>query len=172
MTHQLLGMVGLFKDPYHLLQAARETQRRSFKHCDAFTPYPVHGLVQLLRIRKSLIPWVTLVFGLAGCMGGLGLQIWTSAIDWPLNVGGKPLLSIPAFIPITFECTVLLGGLATFAALLMFCRLPNYHTRVFDKEITSDTFALYIPAKEEGFREQDVKEFLEKCGAHAIKMVE
>ncbi|MBI4125158.1 MAG: DUF3341 domain-containing protein [Deltaproteobacteria bacterium] len=172
LSSKLLGIVAVFKDPYHLLRAAGEAQRRQFKHCDAFTPYPVHGLDKLLGIKRSLIPWVTLVFGLAGCLGGLGLQIWTSAVAWPLNIGGKPFLSIPAFIPITFECTVLLGGLATFAALLMFCRLPNYHTRALDKEITNDAFALYISAKEEGFREGDVREFLEKSGAYEIKMVE
>lgn len=172
MSSKLLGMVGLFKDPYHLLRAAKESEKRRFKHCDAFTPYPVHGLDKILGIRRSLIPWVTLLFGLAGCFGGLGLQIWTSAFAWPLNIGGKPFFSIPAFIPITFECTVLLGGLATFAALLVFCKLPDYHLHKLDKEITNDAFALYIPAKEEGFREGDVKGFLQECGAYEIKMVE
>lgn len=172
MPHRLIGIVGLFKDPYHLLRAAGEVHRRNFTHCDAFTPYPVHGIDSLLGIKRSKIPWVTLVFALIGCLGGLGLQIWVSAVAWPLNIGGKPFLSIPAFIPITFECTVLIGGLATFAACLFFCRLPNFHTRAFDKEITNNTFALFVPAKEKGFREQDVKEFLEKSGAYEIKMVE
>lgn len=170
--HRLLGIVGLFKDPYHLLKAAKEVERRHFKHCDAFTPYPVHGLDEVLSISRSKIPWITLLFGLFGCFGGLGFQIWVSAIAWPLNVGGKPFVSLPAFIPITFELTVLIGGLATFVALLMFCRLPNYHTRILDKGITSDAFALYIPAKEEGFREEEVKGFLKECGAYEIKMVE
>ncbi len=172
MTHRLIGIVGFFKDPYHLLRAAKEAEQRNFVHCDAFTPFPVHGVDDLLGIKRSKVPWVTLLFGLIGCFGGLGLQIWTSAVAWPLNVGGKPFLSIPAFIPITFECTVLIGGLATFAACLAFCRLPNFHTRILDPEITNNVFALYVPAKEEGFREQDVKEFLQKSGAYEIKMVE
>lgn len=170
--HRLLGIVGLFKDPYHLLRAAKEAEVRGFVHCDAFTPYPVHGIDKILGHKRSPIPWVTLAFGLMGCFGGLGFQIWVSAIDWPLNIGGKPYLSIPAFIPITFELTVLLGGLATFFALLFFCRLPNYHTRVLDKNITHNAFALYVPAKEAGFREEDVKGFLQKCGAYEVKMVE
>jgi len=172
MSSRLLGIVGLFKDPYHLLRAAKEAQTRAFVHCDAFTPYPVHGVDKLLNHKRSWIPWVTLVAGLTGCFGGLGFQIWVSAIDWPINIAGKPFLSIPAFIPITFELTVLFGGLATFAALLMICRLPNYHTRIFDKGITDSTFALYVPAKEKNFDEKDVKAFLEKSGAYEIKMVE
>lgn len=172
MSHPLLGIVGLFKDPYHLLRAAKEAKTRRFKHCDAFVPFPVHGLDELLNIKRSKIPWVTLVVGLAGCFGGLLLQIWTSAIDWPLNIGGKPFLSLPAFIPITFECTILLGGLSTFAALLVICKLPNFHTRALDPGITNNVFALYIPAKESGFKEQDVKQFLKNSGAYEIKMVE
>ncbi|OGQ04037.1 MAG: hypothetical protein A2W61_08170 [Deltaproteobacteria bacterium RIFCSPLOWO2_01_44_7] len=172
MAHKLLGIVGIFKDPYHLLRAAKEVQTRKFEHCDAFTPYPIHGLDKILGHKRSKVPWVTLAFGLMGCFGGLGLQIWVSAITWPLNIGGKPYLSIPAFIPITFECTVLLGGLATAAALLFFCKLPNYHTNLLDKEITNNAFALYIPAKENGFNENDVKSFMQKAGAYEIKMVE
>lgn len=170
--HKLLGIVGLFKDPYHLMRAAKEVQKRNFTLCDAFTPYPIHGLDKILGHRRSIIPWVTLIFGLAGCFGGLALTIWTSAIDWPINVGGKPFISLPAFIPVVFELTVLFGGLATFFALFGFCRLPNFHTHIFDKEITNDSFALYVPTKEEGFKEEDVRNFLEKSGAYEIKMVE
>ncbi|MDO8527824.1 MAG: DUF3341 domain-containing protein [Deltaproteobacteria bacterium] len=171
-THKLLGLVGLFKDPYHLLKAAREAQKRKFAHCDAVLPYPIHGLDLILGQKRSLIPWVTLVFGLAGCFGGAGLEIWTSAIDWPIIIGGKPFNSLPAFVPIIFECTILLGGLATAAALFAICRIPNFHTRVLDNEITNDAFALYVPAREKGFSEEDVKGFLEKSGAYEIKMVE
>lgn len=165
-------MVGMFKDPYHILRAAKETHKRGFKKCDAFTPFPIHGIDQLLGIKRSFIPWITLVFGLAGCLGGMGLQIWVSAIVWPLNIGGKPFLSIPAFIPVTFECTILIGGLATAFALFAICRLPNYHSKIFDKEITNNAFALYIPATERGFKEEDVKELLIKSGAYEIKLLE
>lgn len=172
MSSKLLGVVGLFKDPYHLLRAAKEANSRGFRHCDAFSPFPVHGVDKLLNHPRSFIPWITLVFGLTGCFGGLALQIWTSAIAWPLNVGGKPFISLPAFIPITFECTILFGGLATAAALFAICKLPNYHTRTLDPGITDAAFALYVSAKESGFREEDVKTFLEQSGAYEIKMVE
>lgn len=168
----MVGLVGLFKDPYHLLRAARAFRKKGFHGCDALTPYPVHGLEEALGIRRSWIPWVTLVFGLAGCFGGLWLQVWTSAVDWPLNVGGKPMLSIPAFIPVTFECTVLLGGLATAAALFLICRLPAFHPRILDREITNDVFALYVPAKTENFREEEIQRALEKAGAYEVKKVE
>ena len=170
--HGLLGIVALFKDPYHLLRAAKESQARRFQFSDAYTPFPIHGLDKLLNQKKSMVPWVTLVLGLSGCFLGAALEIWTSAIDWPLIVGGKPFNSLPAFVPIIFECTVLLGGLATAAALFMFCRLPNFHNYVLDNEITNNAFALYVSAKERNFNEQDIKGFMEKCGAYEIKMVE
>lgn len=172
MGQHLLGMVGLFKDPYHILRAAKEVHSKGFSQCDAFTPYPVHGLDQALGHKRSLVPWVTLVFGLTGCFAGLALQIWTSAIDWPLNVGGKPFISLPAFIPIAFECTILFGGIATFVALLLFCRLPNYHLPIIDRGITDVAYALYIPAKEVGFEEQMLRELLEKAGAYEVRLVE
>src|SRR3989338_9606741 len=171
MSHKLLGIIGFFKDPFHLLKAAKETQTRNFKHCDAYTPFPIHGLDHLLGQKRSKVPWVTLVLGLTGCFGGFGLEIFASAIAWPINVGGKPFVSLPAFVPIGFECTILLGGLATVAAMFMFCRLPNLQSRVLDEKITDNVFALYVPAKEEGFRESDVKGFMEKCGAYEIRMV-
>lgn len=169
--HRLLGIVGLFKDPYHLLKAAKETQTRNFKHCDAYTPFPIHGLDAILGQKRSALPWVTLVLGLAGCFGGFGLEIFTSAMAWPINVGGKPFNSFPAFVPIGFECTILLGGLATVAAMFMFCRLPNFHAPVLDEKITDNLFALYVPAKEEGFQENDVKALMEKAGAVEVRMI-
>lgn len=172
MHKKLIGIVGLFKNPDALVQGAKEVRSRGFIHSDAYTPFPIHGMDKLLGQKRSLLPWITLVMGLAGCFGGLALTIWTSAIDWPLNVGGKPLVSLPAFVPIIFECTILLGGIFTVVGLFGLCRLPNYHTHVFDKDITHDVYALFIPAKEKGFQESDVKGFLEKSGAYEIKTVE
>ena len=171
MSNKLLGIVGFFKDPYHLLRAAKEARARQFKFCDAYTPFPIHGLDAILGQKRSVVPWVTLVMGLAGCFGGFGLEIFTSAISWPINVGGKPFNSFPAFVPIGFECTILLGGLATLAALLMFCRLPNFKSSILNESITDNTFALYVSAKEESFREDDVKNLMEKCGAIETRMV-
>ena len=171
MSSRLLGIVGLFKDPYHLLRAAKEAQTRAFVHCDAFTPYPVHGVDKLLNHKRSWIPWVTLVAGLTGCFGGLGFQIWVSAIDWPINIAGKPFLSIPAFIPITFECTVLFAGLATAATLIAVCKLPNSKPTILDPSLTNDKFALFVSAEDPSYRESEFTDLMKRAGAHKVRVV-
>ena len=117
------GVLALYADPDSLLNAATRAREHGFQGMDAYTPYAVHGLSEALGIRKSWVPWVTLVMGLSGAALGLTFMIWTSAYDWPINVGGKPMISLPAFIPITFECGVLLGGTMTLAALFVACDL-------------------------------------------------
>lgn len=167
----MLGIVGLFKEPGQVVAAAKAAGVK-YKETEAFSPYPIHALFEALKIKRSLIPWVTLVMGLSGLFGGWLLTYWTSVIDWPLIVGGKPLHSLPAFVPILFECTILLGGVSTFLALWAFCRLPNFHTAVFDEKITDDTFALFIPIKNENFREEEVKNLFREHGAYEIKLVQ
>lgn len=166
-----MGIVGLYKKPEQVVAAAKAVGER-YQKAEAFSPYPIHALFEALNIKRSRIPWVTLVMGLSGLFGGWLLTYWTSVIAWPLNVGGKPLHSLPAFVPILFECTILLGGVATFLALWVFCRLPNYHTAVFDPQITDDTFAVFISAENGNFKEEDAKSLLEEHGAYEIKRVQ
>ena len=167
----MLGIVGIYKEPEQVVAAAKAAGAK-YKKAQAFSPYPIHALFEALKIRRSRIPWVTLVVGLGGLFGGWLLTYWTSVIDWPLNVGGKPLHSLPAFVPILFECTILLGGIATFLALWIFCRLPNYHTEVFDLKITDELFAVFIPAENENFQEAEAKNLLQEHGAYEIKLVQ
>src|SRR5262245_11594705 len=102
--------LGVFLQEADLVAAARATRSAGYRIHDAFTPYAVHGLDEALGLRPSRLPWVCLAFALAGLSAaGLG-QYWLSAIDWPLNVGGKPFNSLPAFLPAMFEVMVLLAG--------------------------------------------------------------
>src|SRR5438876_12410914 len=121
------AVLALYDDPDRLLNAAALAKEHGFQGLDAYTPYPVHGLSEALGIRKSWIPYVTLVMGLTGAGLGLTFEIWTSAYDWPLIVGGKPMVSLPAFIPGMFGAGVLLGGTMALAALVRVCRLPRLH---------------------------------------------
>lgn len=141
----LRGVLALYADPDSLLRAASLVREHGYTGADAYTPYPVHGLSEALGVRKSWVPYVTLVMGLTGAGLGLLFQIWTSAYDWPIIVGGKPHISLPAFIPITFECGVLIGGTMTLAALLVACGLPDFSSPVLDRDITNDRFALFLP---------------------------
>src|SRR4051812_33512415 len=101
-VHKLAGVIGFFDSPKSLLEATRKVRDARYQHFDAYTPYPVHGLEAAAGLKRSPIPYVTLVAGGTGTICAFLLQYWTSAIDWPLVVGGKPFNSWPAFVPIMF----------------------------------------------------------------------
>jgi Protein of unknown function (DUF3341) len=128
------GMLAEFRTSEELLRAVRELRARGFRRLDAFTPYPVKGLEQALGLTRSPLNW--LVFPLA--MGGAGLayliQWWCNAIDYPINVGGRPLHSALAFIPIVFETGVLTASFAGFFIFLALSHLPELYSPVSDVE--------------------------------------
>jgi hypothetical protein len=163
---RLHGVLALYDNPDSLLRAAAQVREHGFGGADAYTPYPVHGLSEALGIKKSWVPYVTLVTGLSGAALGLFFQIWTSAIDWPINVGGKPMVSLPAFIPVTFECGVLIGGTMTLAALFAACGLPDFRSPVLDRDLTNDRFALFLPERDSDWNEKRALEFLK--GTHPV----
>lgn len=101
-----------------LLGAVAEVQRRGHRVIDVLAPYAVHGLPEALGLAPSRLPWVCLGAGVAGLLLGLAGQLWTSAVDWPVDVGGKPPEALPAYVPVAFELAVLFGGLAVVAAFL------------------------------------------------------
>lgn len=155
------GVIAVFNNERDLLVAARAArEKKQYSKYDAFTPYPVHGLDDAMGIKRSFLPWVTFVAGLTGTISALALEIWTSAYDWPINIGGKPFISLPAFIPITFELTVLFGGLATAGAMIWVCGMPNVGLRPLHLGITNDKFVLFVPSTEKNYNESDVKQFL------------
>jgi len=183
---QLAGVIGFFQDPHDLIHATAKVKDAKYKNFDAYTPYPVHGLDAAQGLKRSSLPFVTFAAAVTGCSLGFLLQYWTSTVDWPLNVGGKPLNSWPAFVPIMFECTILFAGLATAFGMFIFNKLPNHHKKIFDPRITRDRFALVIeaPSEEEAdassqkkdkkfkaFDESEAQEFLKKSGAKEVKSV-
>jgi hypothetical protein len=167
----LRGVLALYDNPDALLQAAARVREHGFQGADAYTPYPVHGLSEALGIKKSWVPYVTLVMGLSGAGLGLLFQIWTSAYDWPINVGGKPMVSLPAFIPVTFECGVLVGGTMTLAALFVACGLPDWNTPILDRDLTNDKFALFIPERKHDWNETRAIDFLKSTKALDVRVI-
>jgi hypothetical protein len=174
----LEGVVGFFSDPHALLEATKKVRDANYEVFDTFTPYPIHGLEKAQGLKRSPLPYVTFGAGLTGFLCANLLQIWTSAIDWPINVGGKPMFSIPAFVPVMFELTVLFGGLATVAGMLLFNGLPNTRKRAFDSSITRDRFAIFIgsPSKSanqsfKAFTESEATQMLKAVGAQEVRTV-
>ena len=151
-------------------QSFLKTARRmgGTKGLEALSPYPIHELDEILNIKRSWIPWAAFVFGLIGMAGGFLLTWWTSVIDWPLIIGGKPFFSLPAFIPVIFECTILFSALASVAALFWACDLPKVNPPVLDPNLSSHKFALLIPLEEKR-GEKELKALFKKYGEDSVK---
>jgi len=136
-------MVGSFAEPGPMLSAVATLRRAGVAIHDVFAPYPVHGLDQAMGIRRSRLPWVTLLAGLAGLSFALVFQYYTAVFDWPLDVGGKPENSTLAFVPICFELTVLIGGLGTAGAFFLRARLfPGKREQLPVLGVTNNVFAI------------------------------
>ena len=126
-----------YDDPDALSAAVRAAKKGGYTIADVQTPFPIHGIEKVIGLRPTRLPLVCLLFAISGALAKLWFQIWTSASSWPVNVGGKPLTSVPAFIPVTFEITVLFAGLGTVAALLFRSRLfPGRQTSILDERAT------------------------------------
>jgi hypothetical protein len=129
-----LGVMAEFETPEDLLHAVARLRELGLRKLDAYTPYPIRELEPLLEIKRSYIPKFVLAMGLVGAAFAYTLQWWCMAISYPLNVGGRPLHSAPAFIPITFETTVLFAAGTSFLLALFAAGLPRLHHPVFEVE--------------------------------------
>lgn len=158
------GVLAEFDDPHQLLDAVRKTRDAGFRSLDAYTPFPVPGLADALHIRDNRVAWMTLAGGLAGAAAGYGLQIFAN-LDYPLNVGGRPLLAHTAFSMITFELAILCGALAGIVSMFALNRLPRLHHPLFESpnfHLASDSkFFLIIFGNDPKFDAEACRSFLE-----------
>src|SRR5690606_34329660 len=142
------GLLAEFSEPEDLIAAAQAVHQQGYQCVEAYSPYPVEGLSESLGFTRSRMPLLVLIGGILGAIGGYYLQYWVSAVEYPLNIGGRPLNSWPAFIPVTFECTILVAAL--FAVLGMFALngLPQPHHPLFNvpefEHASTDRFFLVI----------------------------
>ncbi len=163
------GVMAEFADETSLLRAARLAWLLGYRQMDAFTPYPVEGLAEAMGKKGSWLPLICLVAGLCGGGGGY-FMLWLSMGKlYPLNIGGRPLHSWPAFIPVTFELTILCAALAGVVALFFITRLPRLHHPVFGVEgferASDDRFFLWIGEGDPFFQTEATRQWLEEQGA-------
>ncbi len=158
----------LFRDEHDLLEAVRRSREEGYAVEDAYTPYPVHRLDEAMGLRRSRLASVGFIAGVSGLVLALTLQMWTSAVDWPLIVGGMPFNSFPVFIPVAFELTVLFSGLITVGILLMRARLwPGSRRRSLPR-VTDDRFGLVLLEQDASFDRGRAYRMLRACGAEEI----
>ena len=172
-SRKLVGMVGLYDDPDSLVHAASRVREIGFRKWDCHTPYPVHGLDGAMGIKSSPIPYFCLTAGFVGVGVALLMQWWMSAVDYPVRIGGKPLFSWPAFVPITFELFVLFAAIATFVSMLLFCRLGRWHSPLHDSgvmaEVVSHRFGVVLSAEDSLFSEETAEGLLKETGCKDIR---
>src|SRR5215831_7981802 len=121
MRQRLYGLLAEFDQPTALVQAVVRAREAGYRRLDAFTPFPIEELTEALEFRRTRMPLVIFLGGVVGCVSGYLLQWYCNAFDYPINVGGRPLNSWPAFIPVMFELTVLIAALAAVLGLLGLC---------------------------------------------------
>ncbi len=165
------GVVGMWMDDHELVVAAAKVREAGYKKFDAITPFPVHGLEEAIGIKRSMLPWVTFFAALVGLASAVALEYWTSAVDWPLNVGGKPFFSGPAFVPIMFELTILFAALTTVGAMFVLMRLPKIDPPIIDPDLTSHKFAIFIPQDEAGYDASRAEQLLKGLGALEVRRI-
>ncbi len=130
-NHSMYGVLAKFSAPEELVAAVQRARQAGYTNIEAYTPFPVQELAVVIHTEKSYVPLLTLLGGIIGCVGGFGMQWYTATIDYPLNIGGRPLLSWPSFIPITFELTILGASLAAVIGMLLLNGLPRLNHPLF-----------------------------------------
>jgi Alternative complex III, ActD subunit len=167
-TH-MHGVMGEFETPEQLLAAAKKAREAGYKHIDAYTPFPIEGLAETIGFRWTAVPLITLLGGLGGGLTGFGLQYWVAAITYPQNIGGRPLNSWPAFIPVTFELTVLGASIFAVVGMLALNKLPQPYHPVFSVDrfahASTDRFFLVIESRDAKFNLAETSRFLQSLSA-------
>lgn len=166
------GLAGIWTDEHKLVAAAAKVRASGVTKFEAISPFPLHGIDEAMGIPFSYIPWVTLVFGIAGFSFGLWFTWWVSTTSWPLIIGGKPMWSLPAFIPIVFECTILFAALSSVGALLVACGLPQVEPPVIDPALSSHKFGLFVPENVKGYDAAKLEQMFRDLGATEVKKAE
>lgn len=167
MEHEeevLAGLLAEFDSVDGILAAAEKVRDAGYRRWDVHTPFPIHGMDDAMGIRPTILPWLVVMGGVAGLLGGLALQVYTNAIDYPMFVSGKPLVSLPAFIPVIFECTIAGAAFTAVFGMLVLNKLPMLYNPLFKSErfrrVTNDRFFIAVDATDPNFDEAATERLL------------
>ena len=174
-TTPIYGIMAEFDSASDLVAAARKTHESGYRKIDAYSPFPVEELAEAIGFHKNGVPLVTLIGALIGGISGYLMQYWMAAISYPINVGGRPFHSWPAFIVVTFEMTILFGGIAAVFGMLALNGLPMPYHPVFNVPrfamATKDRFFLIVFSSDPKYNPTDTRRFLEGLKPRSISEV-
>jgi hypothetical protein len=171
----LCGLIAEFKNMADLLAATRQARAAGYQSMDAYSPFPDDDLAEALGVQGSWLPWLVFLAGLLGAVGGFALQYYVSVLAYPLNIGGRPLFSWPAFIPVAFETTILMAAFAALVGMLVLNGLPQPYHPVFNVPrfslASQDRFFLAIDADDPQFDLEETRNFLISLGSDYVTEV-
>jgi len=172
---RLWGYLVEFEGVPPLLEAAEKVRDAGYRKWDCHTPFPVHGLNDAMGVRPTRLPWLVLGAGITGATVGLAMQYWTNAVDYPFLISGKPLFSLPANIPVSFELTILFSAVTAFLGMLVLNNLPEWYHALFHsprfRRATADRFYISIEARDPRFDAEATRAFLESLGGSPVEEV-
>ena len=175
-SNQPYGLLAEYDTPAELYHACEKVRDEGFTKWDAHSPFPVHGLDQAMGLKPSIMPWIVLVGGLMGATGGFLMQTWVSVEAYEIIYSGKPYWSWQAFIPVTFECGVLLASFGAVFGMFHVNRLPTFYHPVFNsdrfKAVTDDKFFISVEAADPQYDGDRTRALLEGSGASNVEVLE
>ena len=173
---KMFGLLAEYDSAASLYAACERVRDAGYAAWDAYSPFPVHGLEKAMGLRASLVPYIVCVMGFTGAALGFLLQYWTSAVDYPLIISAKPFNSYQAFVPVTFECGILIGAFGAVFGMFGLNRLPQLYHSLFNSKrferVTDDKFFIAIETRDPRFDPEKTRALLESTGATAIEEVE
>jgi len=172
MEKNIYGILAEFDTPTQLVDAARQVRDAGYTKTDAFSPFPLHEIDEALGIKRSILPYLVFCGAVTGLLTGIGLQVFVHYIDYPLNVGGRPYVSIPSFVPPAYELTILFAGFTAVFGMLFLNGLPRPYHPVFNVErfalATREKFFLIIEAEDPKFDYEETRSFMESLDPQEV----
>ncbi|MDR9415773.1 MAG: DUF3341 domain-containing protein [Gracilimonas sp.] len=174
-NQQLHGILAEFKNPKELTDVAKKMVKSGYNKFDTYSPFPIHGMDKAMNLKKSKLGWIVFGHAILGFTGAIAMMYYMSVVDYPINISGKPFFNAPAWVPITFELTVLLSSFGAVFGMFFLNGLPKLNNPLFNvdrfKKATDDGFFACIEAEDDMFDAKQVKELFKEAGATHIEEV-